>query len=73
VYAINWETLIIFGATWKQWRKLVVGNRVVRDSVDFAQVESALTLSGIKRAQWPLIFEGLRAMENEALEYLNRE
>lgn len=71
VYAVNWETLQIFWATWKQWKKTTVGNSVVRDGIDWAQVESALKLSRIKRSRWTLIFEGLLAMQDEAIETLN--
>lgn len=39
--------------------------------MDWAQAESALKLSSIERAQWPQIFEGLRAAETEALNYFN--
>jgi hypothetical protein len=73
VYAINWPTMTIFWATWNQWRKVVLNNKVVRDGIDWTQVEAALTLSGIKRSQWPLIFAGLQAAETEALEFLNEE
>jgi hypothetical protein len=73
VYAINWPTLTIFWATWNQWKKIVSAGNNVRDAIDWVQVESALKLSGIKRGQWPIIFEGLQAMEIEALEILNRE
>ena len=73
VYAINWTTLNLFWSTWKQWRTVVLHDRAVRDSMDWMQVEAALNLSGIKRAQWPLIFEGLQAMEQQALECLNAD
>lgn len=70
VYSFNWPTLTIFWSTWNQWRKVSVKNAVLRDSMDWAQVESAMNLSGIKRAQRPVIFEGLRALEAEALKIL---
>jgi hypothetical protein len=73
VYAINWPTLTIFWATWNQWKKIVSAGNNIKDAIDWAQVESALKLSGIKRGQWPMIFEGLQAMEIEVLEILNRE
>lgn len=73
VYATNWLTLTLFWSIWNQWRKVVINNRIVRDGMDWTQAEAALTLSGIKRAAWPQIFEGLRATETAALEYLNGE
>jgi len=45
----------------------------VRLGMDWGQVESSLRLAGIKRREWPVVFEGLQAMENEALETLNRD
>lgn len=71
VYSFNWPTLSLFWSTWNQWRKVVFQNSVARDSMDWAQVESAMNLSVIKRAQRPVIFEGLRAMEQVALNILN--
>lgn len=71
VYALNWPTLTLFWATWNQWRKVSINNTVVRDSMDWAQAESAMNLSGIKRAQRPTIFEGLRALEAEALKIMS--
>jgi hypothetical protein len=72
VYWFNWDTLYIFCSTWMQWKRVVVQGRTVRDCIDWPQVESALNLNGIKRAQWPTIFVGLRAMQDEAIEYLSR-
>jgi len=41
--------------------------------MDWMQVQSALNLMKIKHGKWPMIFEGLKEMEIEALEYLNQE
>lgn len=71
VYAHNWPTLTLFWSTWNQWRKVVINNSAVRDSMDWQQVESAMNLSGIKRKQRVAIFEGLRALEPEALKILS--
>lgn len=73
VYAINWETLQVFWFTWNQWRKLLIGNQAVRDCMDWSQVDAALNLSKVKRGKRPMIFEGLRAMEKEVLDYLNKD
>jgi len=40
-YVINWETLQVFLSTWKKWRKVAIENRVLRDSMDWMQVQSA--------------------------------
>lgn len=47
---------------------IVKNNTEVRVGIDWSQVESAMNLSGIKRAQRPAIFEGLRAIQDD---YLN--
>lgn len=73
VYDFNWSTLETFCATWPQWKKTVAGSRVIRDAIDWMQVECVMKFMRIRRSDWPLIFEGLQAMQNEALEILNRE
>lgn len=73
IFAVNWPTLQIFWATWKQWRKIAINNTQVRDCMDWTQAKAALELCGIKRTGWPLIFEGLRAAEQEAIEFLSKE
>jgi hypothetical protein len=73
VYTINWPALSIFWATWNQWKKIAVGTNIIKVCIDWAQVEAALKMSGIERSEWPLIFEGLRAAETEALEWLNKD
>lgn len=70
VYAFNWTTLSIFISTWNQWH-VVVGKELVRIGMSWGEVESALRLSGIKRSEWPVIFEGLQVMQNEALTIFN--
>jgi len=73
IYRSNWLTLAVFSATWNQWRKVWVKDRLVRECIDWSQVESALNLSNIDRAQWPQIFEGLKVAQQATLDYLNRE
>jgi hypothetical protein len=72
VFSFNWTALTVFWSTWNTWRKLVQGKQVIREGIDWTQVESALKLSGIKRKEWRDIFECLQIMEAEALRYLNR-
>lgn len=72
VYAFNWSTLSIFISTWHQWR-VIAGKELVRLGMDWGQVESAMSLSGIKRREWPVIFEGLQVMQNEAIEIFNEQ
>jgi hypothetical protein len=43
-----------------------------REGLDWQQVASALILMGVKRRQWPGIFNGLRAMQAAALEEFSK-
>ncbi len=70
VYSFNWTTLSIFIATWSQWH-VVVARDLVRIGMNWGEVESALRMSGIKRSEWPVVFDGLQAMQNEALTLFN--
>ena len=72
VYAFNWLTLSLFISTWSQWH-VVVGKELVRLGMNWGEVEAALSLSGIKRREWPVIFEGLQTMQTEALTILNEK
>jgi hypothetical protein len=73
VYGCNWPTVQIFVATWQQWRVAVGMGGAARLGMDWAQVECALRLSGIKRKNWPQIFNGLMVMEDEALTALEAD
>ena len=70
IYNFNWTTLSIFISTWSQWH-VVVAKELVRIGMNWVEVESALRLSGIRRSEWPVIFEGLQAMQNEVLTIFN--
>lgn len=67
VFHFNWRTLGVFVSTWHQWH-VVTGTKIVKVGMDWTEVEAALKLSGVKRREWPLIFEGLLAMQKEVLE-----
>ena len=69
VFCFNWRTLHIFLSTWNQWH-VVVGKELVRMGMNWGEVEAALKLSGIKRREWTVIFEGLLAMQDEAINIL---
>lgn len=74
IYACNWQTVGIFCGTWNQWIRVFAEKLgLVRLGIDWRQVESALTLSGIKRREWTVIFEGLREMQRVAKNILNGE
>lgn len=58
---------------WRQWRWLSLMTSAMRQGLDWQQVESVLRLKRIGKKQWPGIFEGLDAMQDEALEALSRQ
>jgi hypothetical protein len=41
-----------------------------REGLDWQQVRAALELSGVPREDWPEIYDGLRLMQQAALERL---
>ena len=52
---------------------MVVGKELVRVGMNWGEVEASLKLSGIKRREWPTIFEGLQAMQDEALTFFSEQ
>lgn len=64
VLACNWRTAQIWGDLWRRWRKDRQGQR---EALDLQQAESALALRRIPQTEWPAIFDGLLAMEDEAI------
>jgi hypothetical protein len=68
IFPCNWDTLNVWCALWNQWRVLPgQDGKAVRLGLDWGQAESALRLAGIHRRKWPQIFDGLQAMENQAI------
>lgn len=73
VFAENWLTLEVFWASWNQWHKIVLRDQIIRDGIDWLQVEATLRLMKVKRANWPMIFTGLQAIEIAVLEHLRED
>lgn len=53
-----------------QWRITPSGTLI---GLDYSAVKAALEMAGIKRREWPELFEQLLVMEDEALKVLNRK
>jgi hypothetical protein len=70
VFYFNWQTLSVFISTWNQWNVVAV-TELVRIGMNWSEVESSLKLSGVKRCNWPEIFEGLQVMQTEVLTIYN--
>ena len=69
VFDHNWPTVMLWCATWRQWLRAPDGQRI---GLDWTQVESAARLSHQPRRLWPDIFNGLRIMQDAALDALSK-
>ena len=58
-----------FAAMGTQWRTGMGG----ATGLDYAALPAVLRLTGLPRAEWPDVFEGLRILEDEALKYFREE
>jgi hypothetical protein len=50
-----------------QWRVGVGG----RSGLDYTAIPVALRLGGVKRSEWAHAFDGIRVMEDAALEFMS--
>lgn len=64
VWPDNWLAVQSFAALSTQWRLGPSGQLV---GLDYGAIPPTLDLLGIKRAEWPDVFAGLRVMEAEAI------
>jgi hypothetical protein len=71
VYACNQGVLTAFLSVSTQWRVVAGMAGMIRLGLDYGGVLAALKLLGVPKGDRPRIFEGLRAMEQAALEVLN--
>lgn len=70
VFPDNWVTAQAFMALTTQWR-VIVGERVAYQGIDYAAIGAVLAMSEIPDAQRAEVFAGLRVMERAALPILN--
>lgn len=67
VLRANWLALRVFLAQAKRWRHLPMGGLA---GLDATQIESTLRLMGVRRKEWPALFEQLLEMEGAAVEVI---
>jgi hypothetical protein len=64
------QAVEVFASLLTQWRIGPMGGVV---GLDYGAIPPVLEMLGIKRKKWPLLFEQLRVMENEAVKTLNKK
>ncbi len=72
IWPENADALELFIALQTQWR-VAAGFGVAYLGLDYAGVEHAMRLRGVKRAERARLFEKIQAMESAALRELNRK
>lgn len=74
VWPENVKVIRTFVAMETQWREVVVETEVIKRGLRYEALDSTLNkLKGIKRKDWPDIFQGLRVMEAAALKALREQ
>ena len=68
-----WDAWEVFNACNTQWR-ISVGFAAVRyEGLDFSSLEIAMRLLGIQRKKWRDVFWMVRVMQDEAIQFLNKQ
>lgn len=62
------QAVTVFAALLTQWRMAPMGGVI---GLDYSAIPPALEMMGIERAGWPVLFEQVRVMENEAVRAMN--
>lgn len=74
VWPENIEVVNLFCSLATQWEFLLEMGTLLHRGLNYSRVESALRLMGVKKKQWPRLFNGLQVMEQAALKaYRERE
>lgn len=63
VHPENWDRVQLFRELSTQWRHGMSGPT----GLDYASITSVFRIKGIPRKEWPVMFDDLREMEDEAL------
>lgn len=63
VWPDNWLALSVFNSLSTQWRIGMAGPT----GLDYGVLPDVLRLQSIPEAEWPILFQSIRAMEGEAL------
>lgn len=65
VLPCNWTAMRVFLRSWRQWQRGPKGEWL---ALDHSRVLSTVQLMGIRRKDWPDLFERIGIMEQAALE-----
>ena len=69
VWPENWKTVEVFSAMGTQWNHDSMGRRT---GLRYETLPTVLGYSGVKKSARPAVFQGLRVMEQTALECWNK-
>ncbi|MYM80534.1 hypothetical protein GTP44_00985 [Duganella sp. FT50W] len=61
----------VFAALESQWRIISDMGTVIYQGIDYDSAKAAMEMMGIRRRQWPEVFEDLRLMERVAKKIFN--
>lgn len=67
VWPENALTVRVFFDLEHQWREIVTADGPAPQGLDHGQIKSTLQLMRVRRRKWPEVFNGLKAMETEAI------
>ena len=70
IYPENLTTVQAFLVLEEFWIEGKTADGSVRMVMDHGQIKNTLELMGVKRRAWPDVFDGLKAMETEAIAVL---
>lgn len=73
IWPENVLTVRVFFDQEYQWLKTLTADGPVDVGLDHGQIKNTLELLGVKRRNWPEIFNGLKDMEAEALKVMRNE
>lgn len=69
VWPENWPAVSTFATLVTQWR--MGGGGPI--GLDYGAVPFALRMAAVKRSDWPEAFDGIRTMEDAALEHMRAQ
>ena len=73
IWPENALTVRVFFEQEYQWLKSMTPDGPRRDGLDHGQIKNTLELLRVKKRKWPDVFNGVKAMEAEAIETMYGE
>lgn len=71
VWPDNWQAVCVFSKLGTQWKR--AGMQGAATGLDYAALPAVFQLCGVKRKDWPEMFDDIRVMERAALEILSAD